>query len=274
MSYRINRNIKKNKDKVANSKQNTNNSPISIATHAFPIYGMKTIEGNLQPYEIHGTSFYIGRNLFLTALHVTQYARQSEQTRIGYLGQAQPGCVKLHNYEIVEEFINSDLALIKCDEILTYENKPQAIKWSGIELLIFEEVRAMGYPHGYDAFKGFTNSRGFLGTLVGELDFERSELDARCYELSFQAPKGLSGSALLDKNYKIHGVVIGNNEKEMFVFQDKFIIHEAGKQIERHEIKNEVTFIGLAVSERHIFRLHSKYLGMSFHEYLRLEKLH
>jgi len=106
------------------------------------------------------------------------------------------------------------------------------------------------------------------------LSYKRGELKTNCYELSFQAPRGLSGGCLLDKSYKIHGMIIGNSKKEIHVFQDETTIIEGDDKIKRIETVNETTFIGMAVTERHIFNLQSSELEGTIHDYLKEEGLH
>lgn len=248
--------------------------PIILGDYVFPIYGLRHVDNKLIPFEIHGTCFYIGNSYFLTALHVAEYAKASEDRKIGFFSQTLNGCVNMSSYEVVEEFPESDIALIKSEEILKYDKKPKAFKWSGKELLIFEEVRSMGYPHGFDSTRGMSIGRGFSGTILSEIPFERDNKKATCYELSFQAPRGLSGGLLLDKSYNVHGIVIGNSEKEINVFFDETTIFSGDQKTIKTEIANQKTFIGIAITERHIFKIFSSYLNKTFHDYLIESSLH
>src|SRR5690606_1399620 len=143
------------KSKTKNTKKVTpRRLPITLGEHVFPIYGLRDKGGTMTPFEIHGTCFCIGKPYFLTALHVVREARMSEQTQIGYFEQISSNCVNMSDYKVCEEFPEHDLAIIKSDEIFEHAKKPKAFKWKGNELLIFEDVRAMGFPLGYDAFKG------------------------------------------------------------------------------------------------------------------------
>ncbi len=248
--------------------------PIILGDYVFPIYGMRTIDQKIQPYEIHGTCFSIGQDYFLTANHVVQYAKKSEQSRLGFLSQVTHGCVSFHNYTVIEEFPEADIALIQSSEIWEPEKKPKSFKWGNSPLFIFEDIRSMGFPHGFDVFRGLTSGRGFSGNVLAETFYELGELKANCYELSFQAPRGLSGGVLLDKHYLVHGLIIGNSKKEMYVFEEKTTKQTVNGNVEELIIVNETTFIGLAVTEHHIFRMKSKYFDMTFHEYLVEAKLH
>ena len=182
--------------------------------------------------------------------------------------------MQLHDYEIMERFEQEDLVLLKSDSMTNFEKKPKAFAWSGKEILIFEEIRSMGFPYGFDSFRGYTSGRGYSGTLVGEIDFIRGDLKTRCYELSFQAPRGLSGGFLIDSHYKVHGMIIGNSETEKSISYDKFVIKSGKGEIEKIEITNQITFIGLALTERFIFKLYSNHLQMNFHKYLQNANLH
>lgn len=259
----------------SNHKKNNKKVPIVLGEYVFPIYGMSGAKGHLQPTNIYGTCFSIGRNYFLTALHVVNAAKAtSEETKIGFFSQINAGCVNMNSYEVKEEFPESDLAIIESKEIFQHEKKPRAFKWKGSKLLIFEDVRAMGYPYGYSPYDRFSIGRGFSGNILCETPYERGELKARCYELSFQAPRGLSGGCLIDKYYNIHGIVIGNSKKEIHVFQDEITITEGDNKIKRIETINETTFIGMAITEEHIFDLQSRELGGTIHDYLKEEGLH
>jgi len=273
-----NRKKKYNPNKISVNTNNRSsylsNGPIILGEYVFPIYGMKSIEGNLKPYEIHGTCFYIGNGFFLTAKHVVDYASQSEDKKIGYFSQVTNGCVNFSSYEVIEEFSNTDIALIQSSDILQYDKKPKAFIWGSKELLIFDNVRAMGYPHGYDSFEGFSIGRGFTGTVLCRTPFKRNEFDTNCYELSFQATRGLSGGVLLDQNYRIHGLIIGNNQKSLNVFHDEVTLKDETGKYKMIEERNETTFIGLAVSKEFIFELYSTSLGKTFHQYLTESQLH
>ena len=245
-----------------------------LGEHVFPIYSLRENGKDLIPIDIHGACFAIGINYFITALHVLNYAKGTAATKIGFFSQVSNGCVNMCDYEIIEEFPESDIAIIKSDEMYAHDKKPKHFKWSGRELLIFDEIRAMGYPHGYDGFKGVSIGRGFSGTVLCNNKYERGELNLNCYELSFQSPKGLSGGCLLDKNYKVYGVMFGNSEKAMHVFEDETIIEVEGVETKRIETKNETTFIGMAVSNLHIFKLQSEKLGKTIHDHLKEYDLH
>ncbi len=255
-------------------KVETNKQPIILGEYVFPIYGLRNKDGDMTPFEIHGTCFCIGMPYFLTALHVVREAKTSEQSQIGYFEQLSSNCVNMSDYEVCEEFPEHDLAIIKSETIFTHNKKPKTFNWKGNELLIFEDVRAMGFPLGYDAFKGISIGRGYSGTILCSTPYERGELKTNCYELSFQAPKGLSGGVLIDKWYNIHGMIIGNSEKSMNVFYEKREYEDEGKKVKQVEEVNQTTFIGLAVKETQIFKIDSEVLCMTIHDYLKKVSLH
>ncbi len=264
--------IKPNAKSSKNLK--TNIQSITLGEYVFPIYGLRDKDGAMIPVEIQGTCFCIGKPYFLTALHVVREARTSEQTQIGYFEQLSSKCVNMSEYEVCEEFPEHDLAIIKSEAIFTHDKKPKTFNWKGNELLIFEDVRAMGFPLGFDAFKGISYGRGYSGTILCSTAFERGELKTNCYELSFQAPKGMSGGVLIDKWYNIHGMIIGNSEKSMNVFYEKRVYEDDEKKVKHIEEVNQTTFIGLAVKETQIFKIDSKEFGMTIHDYLKKVSLH
>jgi len=242
---------------------------IKLGDYVFPIYGLRVRDGSMKPFEIFGTCFSIGGNYFITALHVIEEARESEKTQIGFFEQGSRGCVNTSDYEVKEEFPKNDLAIIESEQMFSHAMKPKFFKWKDRPLFIFENIRAMGYPHGYDVFKGISIGRGYSGTILCSTAFEMGDLNTNCYELSFQAPRGLSGGILIDERYNVHGVIIGNSKKAMSVFSEETVIENEGERSKRITEVMETTFIGLAVTATQIFRLHSKELRMTIGDYLR-----
>ncbi|MBK9719518.1 MAG: hypothetical protein IPO85_18775 [Saprospiraceae bacterium] len=161
----------------------------------------------------------IGENYFLPALHVVNNARQCEEIKIVYFSQITDKCVNLNSYKVVAEFPESAIALIQNEEIVSYSKKLLVFKWSFIELIIFEQTKCMEFPDVYNVFKGMLIGNGFTGTILSEISNERVELKTACYELTFQTPRGLSVWFLVDKNYFINEIIIGNSQKKMNEFK-------------------------------------------------------
>jgi hypothetical protein len=58
-------------------------------------------------------------------------------------------------------------------------------------------VAALGFPFGYDPERLAVTSRGFAGNIVGSYRHTGFPGHPHVYELSFAAPRGLSGGPLL-----------------------------------------------------------------------------
>ncbi len=265
--------IKAKNAKKSDSYAKKIGSPI-LEERVFPIYAGNTINNQIEDKVISGTAFPIGEDYFLTANHVVDLMPTYSNLRLGYLNQITPGCVEKHEMEIVEKFPESDLALIKCESIYSYKNKPKPFYWAKYPLKYFTTIRAMGYPHAFDPGLGFTTSRALQGTKVGSIHYNDYGINAKCYELSFQCPRGLSGTCLLDEFYRIHGVVFRNSIIKYEVFRSTEHIRDETTQTQETTIVEETSFIGLAIQAFHIFDLHSEVLGMNFHQYLINQNLH
>ena len=229
----------------------------TLSEWVFPIYRGILKDACFDMKDIGGTSFYIGRNLFLTANHVLEEHEYYNHKKIGFLNQVESGLVAVYDFEIVETFDNVDMAIIKCDGIMEQELKPKAFHWAHSELKYFQIVRAMGYPKGYDMDKHFINSRAFQGTKIGDKYYENDILQAKCYELSFHCLRGLSGACLFDEGYKIHGIITGNSKQEGYVFKESEILHTNTQGRIRVD-RAETMYIGLAVQKSEIFKTNSK----------------
>lgn len=189
--------------------------------YVFPIYNCVSENGCVNIKSLSGTTFYIGNNYFMTANHVLDYNEEyTELQQIGFLNQVTKGLVAKYNFEIVQRYPQYDVAIIKCAGIIEPEKKPQLFHWHHRGLNYYQTIRAKGYPSGFDSTKNFTTPRAFQGTRVGSIQFQRDQIDANCYELSFHCLRGLSGACLLDEGYQIHGIIIGNSKEELNFYDE------------------------------------------------------
>jgi len=190
--------------------------------YVFPIYNcLEDKDGNSKITGISGTTFYMGNSYFMTASHVLEYNKiYNNVQQIGYLNQISSGCVAIYKFEVVQRYPEKDIAIIKCDELINQKIKPEPFHWHHSGLKYYQTIRAKGYPSGYDAAKEYTNPRAFSGTRVGSVRYQRNDIDAECYELSFHCLRGLSGTCMVDSGYQIHGVIIGNSKEELNYFDE------------------------------------------------------
>ena len=125
------------------------------------------------------------------------------------------------------EILESDVAIFEVNYV--FEGSKSWVyppKWSLNHLLPMNDIRTFGYPYGIhivDENKSVIQ-RGFKGHVVSShLPFKRlntTEKTFTVYELSFPAPKGLSGGPLLDIRKQVnYGLIIGNSESSMLVYE-------------------------------------------------------
>jgi hypothetical protein len=115
---------------------------------------------------------------------------------------------------------------------------------------------SVGFPYGYDAADNSIVSSGFSGHIVGSQIYSRLPGRPLVFELSFAAPRDLSGAPLLYGG-QICGVVFANHQTKMLMFTDEERIEERSgttriERVERYEALN----LGLAVSAPTILSLH------------------
>jgi len=264
-------NTKKSRTKKTKHPYIDTSNPIILEERVFPIYGC---DASGKTLVVRGTCFPLCNGYFMTASHVLDGDQNYPKFKMGFLNQISSGCVELYEFEICEQFIESDIAIIKCKDIYTKEKKPKSSPWITSKLKHFETVRAMGYPFGYDSTKKYTTARSFQGTKVGRMYYDIFGIKAEFYELSFQCLRGLSGACLFDEYYNIHGVISRNTKDELEIFRETEEIKKSDGSVNETVIRNETRFIGLAVTSKQIFNLNSKTFGMNVHDYLIQEKMH
>ena len=237
---------------------------------AMPIFSAKRDQNDNFDVKgtILGTCFPIGNDYFMTAGHVLNQIPKNE------------GVVCLHNEQnlfkgapIVEtEILSYDLGLFKVEYIDSrHQSCFDILNWSEKSLFIFDKVRSLGYPYGLTENRGKKGiaQRGFEGTVVVPLlEFSppgSSYPPFAVYELSFPAPRGLSGAPLLsvdDKNH-IAGIIIGNSSSSIEVFSSKET--EGDKAYEVRETMS----LAVAVQEGQVFLTKSKLLGKTIGDHLK-----
>jgi len=228
------------------------------------------IEGNLvedsnakgvNVKHVIGTCFSIGNGFFLTAAHVVPSALDC-----GWIGYPVDKVWQMFNLKGSEINEDVDIAVIQADI-----PNHQVFKWQFQSFGMWESARTIGFPYALDLQHANLNIRGFSGHIVSELSFYGLKAEPRVYELSFQAPRGLSGAPLLIHGGTVGGVVVGNKSTEMQIFSDREILAD-GKQekiVERYEALQ----LGIALTSPAIIDLDFKILGGTLRNYLMNIKL-
>jgi hypothetical protein len=238
------------------------------------ILGNRLDETSTSVKQILGTAFALGDNFYLTAGHCLPERKENEVFGLGY------PLPESHGLGIVlvrqaEYFESHDLALLEAAMPVPFI-KPQV--WSFGNMNVLTEVWTAGYPHGLDssiAEMGFVAQRAFKGHTVSHLPHKRlpdgSFLDV--YELSFMAPKGISGAPLFlqSPEWFVVGVVLGMKQTDTNVVREIEATDE-GKTVEFHWYVQRMTY-GFAVTSKSLAPLHSGMLNMTIGDYIRSKNL-
>ena len=138
----------------------------------------------------------------MTALHVTASALATGgEIHVGWAHEEDrisdgPG-VTVDAAIVVQEWPDVDLAAIEVPSV-TY----RAMSWLTTEVAsVLTPVRTVGYPFGFDVEERSLTQRAFAGTVCSSRMSRLGRRDGHqtpIYEMSFAAPRGLSGAALCD----------------------------------------------------------------------------
>lgn len=186
---------------------------------------------------IYGTATRLNANYFVTAKHVVDHSCADNKEMRLLVPNYKNDVYETWQCKIIETFTDIDLALLQCDyelEIKTDKIPKNSVlsKFnfdlpdSNCKLNMFDNVASIGYPFG----ASFTTTgdlhfvaRGYKGhivanykTFVGQLPLVQD--DIWIYELSYSAPKGLSGGPLyvfLNNRTVLYGVVVANSYSEL-----------------------------------------------------------
>jgi hypothetical protein len=242
--------------------------PVYRATRLAP--GLYQIVG-----EIEGTCFSIGGDICMTAGHVVRTLQASGDVPV--VGVFDQFGIGHQPVEIVEmEDLPCDVGLLRLGEMTEdWREYVQAIPWQQRGARPFGNVFALGYAYGLYRAGDRTSvlQRGFRGHVVAQpIDFlpigYRGD-PFHVYELSFAAPRGLSGSPLLTDNThpQALGVIIGNSQSRMRILEREEV--EAGANTRTVIQEFESLSLGIAVHAREIMQLESKLLGSEIRTHVR-----
>jgi len=230
--------------------------------------------------EVNGTCCSIGGPFFLTAGHVVASAPAEKGGRLVVGIQGPDGHFKAA--EVLEgEQLPGDLGILKVSFRLYPESETWLTKipWSERPLEPFEIVRTIGYPYGMHLVGNEQSIviRAFQGHVVASLlKFKPAGISGPpfgVYELSFMAPRGLSGALLMNSNglAAAHGVVIGNSESRMLVFRS--VETESQGQHSSSYEQYEALSLGIAVTAQEVLSRRSRLLSGTIREYLAAQGL-
>lgn len=185
---------------------------------------------------VFGTAFLHPDGWFVTAAHVVHAAAAFETFGLGFL--PYPGYAGSWHFAPVTEFKlypEIDLAILRADA-----SGVLSLQWHTEDLGIFAAVDSLGYPYAYNPQEQLIRPRGFRGSVVSDSTLDEFPARPSGYEVSFAAPRGLSGAPLLhrhDGDVLVAGVIVGNRSTQMLVFRDSERLVENGSEtiVEHYE---------------------------------------
>jgi hypothetical protein len=210
--------------------------------------------------QVIGTCFSIGGGYFLTAAHVLQDAYQCKWSGISFPYEGRWQGSPFLDTEILEDL---DIGVFKAET-----PNIKLLRWNDKSYPMLQAVQSIGYPYAVDFKNIRLTVRGFAGHIVSEQNFHDLKGKPRIYELSFQAPRGLSGAPLftVEKGMTVSGLIIGNRTTEMLIYSDKEIISDgkSEKIVERYEALQ----LGIAIQSIAILDINYTVLGGTLRKHL------
>jgi hypothetical protein len=241
---------------------------------SLPVFAASKVKGGayLVEGEVLGSAFALGSEFMVTAGHVVDAVGSAQVMVVGL--QSPDGFFKTAVARDIER-LAGDLALLRVEFVVpgsgTWFNR---FKWRDEPIEPFEFVRTVGYGYGLQIVREHRSVivRAFQGYIVARRDeflpVGWPGEPFAVYELSFTAPRGLSGAPLLNSmgNVVVHGVVIGNSESRMLVFrsEERTTEPEALTSVEQYEALT----LGVAVQSGALLNQNSSLLGGTVREHL------
>jgi hypothetical protein len=252
---------------------------------SLPIFQTKRIIKNryLVSGKIIGSCFPIGENYFLTAGHVIneiQQLKTEDPENCLVVGLVDPSNGLLKSAPIIkQEELLCDCGLVCVDFVFPPSSEwIKNIPFMKTDININDKLRCFGYPYGLNNYDYDLSlvQRYFEGHLVSSLmkfkPLTYSHDPFPVYEISFNAPAGLSGSPLICyKNQFLNcGMIIGNSQQKMLIFETQEIIK---KQSEKLIVEYyESLSLGIAIKSSTIVDLNSSILGKTIGKFIDGEK--
>ena len=250
-----------------------------------PVFRGKLSDGRVDVGQIEGTCFSIGKNHMLTAGHVAKTDPGKGEKL--FIGLSDPKAGGLEAAKVIEtELLPGDCAILKV-EFPSKESQKWVteLDWHPVPLAYFDHVESLGFPYGIHAVeeRRYVISRTFRGHIVSILNeftpIGSYEKSFPVYEVSFGAPRGLSGAPLLtglDKSsgyeWSAVGLIIGNSKSGMKVIESEEYSKDSAGETKVSEVY-EYLSLGIAVQANHIFEINSRILGSSIKNYLSANNL-
>jgi len=240
-----------------------------------PIFQAEVRAGSVVPIPtaLVGTCFALGDTYMITAGHVAATTTDVEN-RVLVVGVYRPDN-KFDIARVIDiEPLTGDVAILRVHfESSQIEGRFNRFRWNETPLNPFTQVRSVGYAYGVHNVEEqrFTIVRGFEGHIVSRLaQFKPLGMSGAAfgvYELSFGAPRGLSGSPLLNAQgtVTIHGVVIGNSQSRMMVFREEERVQTGQTRIVE---QYEMLTLGVAVTASEILAQESELLEGTIRNHL------
>lgn len=239
-----------------------------VATGVRRLNGAYEISGS-----IFGTCFSIGGGMCLTAGHVVRELDSCSDNAVPLIGTAKddawvPFAIRK------TEVLDADVGILRYSlPEIGHQDVPM-LKWDLQNPGVLTSVRAIGYPYGIYTVDGVPSivARAFQGTVVCTLPrfkpLGQGGPAFSVHELSFQAPRGLSGAPLLTEFLPpvVKGIIIGNSSTEMLVSAETE--SDSDGSIHRTVERVERLTLGVAVRAAEIAQLHSRLLGSTIGEHL------
>jgi len=118
----------------------------------------------------------------------------------------------------------------------------------------FEHLRSLGFGFGLNLADKSLTARGFAGSVVSSRQITNLRGQPWVYELTFSAPRGLSGAALMIAHRRyVCGCILGNRTTKMMVFTDSEQVKSTNEitVVERYEAMH----LGIAIRADQILPL-------------------
>jgi hypothetical protein len=183
-------------------------APMLWESHLPVMAAVKAPSGGLETPKplAYGTAFPVAPGVFLTAAHVIKDARVDG---IPGLSVMKPG-EQAFAHDIVEyELVDAiDLAILRCPSL---SDLPRLEMDFDRPLDMFMPAQAVGFPFAVDAEYVRIVGRGFAGHVITRRELYHLPAQPPGYELSFFAPRGLSGAPVMSMGYrvpKVYGYIV------------------------------------------------------------------
>lgn len=141
---------------------------------------------------IYGTAFPVLPGLFVTAGHVADDAHSDGMLGLARIGP--DGDIKVSSVPDCEVFSGVDVALLSCPALS--ELVPLSLDFDH-QLEMLDPAYSIGFPWSLDPEWITVVPRALRGHIVTRRELYQLRSQPPGYELSFQAPKGMSGAPLV-----------------------------------------------------------------------------